>query len=85
MEKGNALKKSLKIMMIEFNMTYGDSNMKMVALFDKRDITEEEANKAISMYPIGYDKRIAFMTNEQYETVFRSVKEAVKAENKNSG
>ena len=41
-----------------------------VALFDSRDLTEDEALKLIRAE--AYDKRLVDMTQAQFETVFRS-------------
>ena len=41
-----------------------------VALFDSRDLTEDEALKLIRAE--AYDKRLVVMTQAQFETVFRS-------------
>ena len=41
-----------------------------VALFDSRDLTEDEALKLIRAE--AYDKRLVVMTQAQVETVFRS-------------
>lgn len=40
------------------------------ALFDSRDLTEDEALKLIRAE--AYDKRLVVMTQAQFETVFRS-------------
>lgn len=61
------------IMMVEFSENYAGCGTSMVALFDKRDIMEEEVYRIIRAYPIGYDRRIVFMTKDQFKTVFRSI------------
>lgn len=42
-----------------------------VALFDDRDLAEDEALKLIRTE--AYDKRLVVMTQAQFETVFRSL------------
>ena len=44
-----------------------------VALFDDRDISEEEVNKLIREGD-EYHPYVVFMTKKQYENVFRSLK-----------
>lgn len=63
------------IQLIEFSMNYGSCGNDMVALFDIRDLSEQEAMDIIKQYPIGYDHRIVFMAKKQFETVFRSLQE----------
>lgn len=44
-----------------------------VALFDDRDISEEEVNRLIREGD-EYHPHVAFMTKKQYDNVFRSLK-----------
>lgn len=61
------------VMMIEFVQHIGPYQEEMVALFDERDISEDEVRFAIQEYPVGYDARIVIIFRQQYETVFRSL------------
>lgn len=61
------------IMCIEFSESYGKSSIDMVCLFDSNDLTEEAADKLIRD-GIYNDIRFVVMEKEQYETVFRSLK-----------
>lgn len=63
------------VMLIEFTQHIGPYQEQMVALFDERDFSEEEARAAIQEFPLGYDVRIVVMSKQQYETVFRSLKQ----------
>lgn len=57
----------------DFSLDYGSCDSDMVALFDNRDLSEQEAQNIIHQYPMGYDHRVVFMTKKQFETVFRSL------------
>lgn len=48
-------------------------NRTIVALFDDGTIKEPQVKKAIKLYPDGHDERIAFMTKEQFRTVFKAL------------
>lgn len=60
-----------KVMIIEYEEVYGDYHQKMVALFDKRDFTEEEALKEIKAQI--YSPNLLTIPKSQYELVFRSL------------
>ena len=64
-----------KIMRIDFTHNIGPYKQSMVALFDFRDLTEEEAKKRIKAYPQEHDDQIIFISLQQFETVFRSLQE----------
>ena len=66
-----------KVMRIDFTQHIGPYEQPMVALFESRDMTEAEAKQQILLYPQGYDKKIVFMSLQQFETVFRSLKEGL--------
>jgi hypothetical protein len=56
---------------IDFEQKWpNDLSVFSVALFDDRDLTEDEALKLIRAE--AYDKRLVVMTQAQFETVFRS-------------
>jgi hypothetical protein len=58
-------------MIIEYEEVYEDCYQKMVALFDKRDFTEEEALKEIKAQI--YSPNLLTIPKSQYELVFRSL------------
>lgn len=62
------------VKMIEYTEKYDfwDAQDK-VALFDGRDISEEEVNKLIRE-GVEYHPRVVFITKTQYGNVFRSLK-----------
>ena len=62
------------VKMIEYTERYDFwTEQDNVALFDDRDISEEEVNKLIrERYE--YHPHVAFMTKKQYDNVFRSLK-----------
>lgn len=66
-------KENKNIRRFDFSLDYGSRASDMVALFDSRDLSEQEAQNMIRQYPMGYDPRIVFMTKKQFETVFRSL------------
>lgn len=62
------------IAMLSFTRQYYPGlTSEMVALFDDRDLTEEEARRLISADE--YSSNLIVMTKTQYETVFRSLME----------
>ena len=65
------------VKMIEYEVRYSGELLtfseEKVALFDGRDISEEEVNKLIRE-EVDEHPFVVFMTNEQYENVFRSLK-----------
>lgn len=67
------MKPELYVARIDFEYNIGPYKENMVALFDSRDLTQEEANNEIKLYPQGYNKKIIFMSLQQFETVFRSL------------
>lgn len=69
------------ISMIAFKQDYGSFSLDQVALFDHRDLSEEETLDLIrSETP---DDRIVVMSEEQYETIFRSLKKSQGGNKKN--
>ena len=62
------------VKMIEYTEKYDFwAEQDNVALFDDRDISEEEVNKLIrERYE--YHPHVVFMTKKQYDNVFRSLK-----------
>lgn len=64
-----------EVMMIPFVDHYGDLEVDQVALFDRRDLTEEEAKKMIHSGQVEYTNKMVVMSKKQYETVFRSLKD----------
>lgn len=67
------MKSELYVARIDFEYNIGPYKENVVALFDSRDLTQEEANNEVKLYPQGYNKKIAFMSLQQFETVFRSL------------
>lgn len=67
------MKPELYVARIDFEYNIGPYKENMVALFDSRDLTQEEANNEIKLYPQGYNKKIIFMSLQQFGTVFRSL------------
>lgn len=63
------------VMMIEYNEHYGDLTVAMVALFDGRDLTEDEAKKMIESEAYEHTGKMVVMSKTQYERVFRSLKQ----------
>ena len=55
------MKPELYVARIDFEYNIGPYKENMVALFDSRDLTKEEANNEIKLYPQGYNKKISFM------------------------
>lgn len=64
-----------EVMMIPFVDYYGDLEVDRVALFDGRDLTEEEAQKMIHSGQVEYTNKMVVMSKKQYETVFRCLKD----------
>lgn len=62
-----------EVKMIEFTKDYGVAKCQQVALFDGRDLSEEEANKLIRSEE--YSDEMVVMEKKQFETIFRSLKE----------
>lgn len=60
------------IMCITYQECYPGCKQDMVALFDERDLSKDEALRIIRAD--AYDKRLITMSQTQYETVFRSLK-----------
>lgn len=52
------MKPELYVARIDFEYNIGPYKENMVALFDSRDLTQEEANNEIKLYPQGYNKKI---------------------------
>lgn len=73
-EKGKGTKRDHCVMCIEYSIAGYET--KMVALFDGRDLTEEEAIRMIQEDQ--YSTKMVTMTKDQYMTVFRSLKERPK-------
>lgn len=61
------------VMIIEYDEVWPGATVPMVALFDERDLTEEEARRLIRS-EFGSPKLVT-MGKDQYMTVFRSLKE----------
>lgn len=59
------------IMAIEFSEIWGDTADSNIALFDKRDLTE---NEALAIIKAGvYDSRLLIASKTQFNNVFRSL------------
>lgn len=67
------MEKEFHVARIDFEYNIGPYKETVVALFDSCDLTQEKAAEAIKMYPQGYNKKIVFMSLQQFETVFRSL------------
>lgn len=67
------MKSELYVARIDFEYNSGPYKENVVALFDSRDLTQEEANNEVKLYPQGYNKKIVFMSLQQFETAFRSL------------
>ena len=61
------------VMCIEYDQVWPGATVHMVALFDERDLTEEEARRLIRS-EFG-SPNLVTMGKDQYMTVFRSLKE----------
>lgn len=64
-------KNNHKVTMIEYKNQIGLIQEDMVALFDKRDYSEEQIKKIIKLYD-SY-KGVIMISKRTYETVFRSL------------
>jgi len=62
------------VMMIEYIEQYSENaKFPFVALFDSRDLTEEQAREALKLDGIIKNPQLVTMTKEQYDNVFRSL------------
>ena len=61
---------SENIMLIEFVKAYGDTEIPMVALFNKTKVSEAEVHAAIDTYGIGEPQNIIIISKSQFESVF---------------
>lgn len=52
------MEKEFHVARIDFEYNIGPYKENMVALFDSHDLTQEEANNEIKLYPQGYNKKI---------------------------
>lgn len=73
LETNKSVRGNTTIMRVDFDAVIGAYTKKMVAIYDSLSITRNEVDTEIAAYPIGYDKRVVFMSKEQFETVFRSL------------
>ena len=65
------MKEEIHVRMISFEDTIGSEIVRSVALFDDRDLTVEEAAEFVENGIQDY--RIVYMTQKQFDTVFRSL------------
>lgn len=64
------------IMRVDYVTAIGNHKIEMVALYNKKKITEEEVMIAVELDGIEQNKNIIFMTREQHDNVFmRSVED----------
>ena len=70
-------KRSHNVMCIEYDQVWPGATIQMVALFDGRDLTEEEARRLIRADQAS--PKMVTMGKDQYVTVFRSLKEKARS------